>query len=104
MSETSNELIVVGTASYAGAVGYGNLYRFQVERVRAGILEEQQLMVSILASDTKNSAFLLSRLDPAKIEIGFQRGAENEPYRLAVISGFVDQNNQSWKIKHMRDA
>ena len=104
MSEPADELILIGTASYAGAVGYGDVYRFQVAAASVPRFGERQITLSILASDTTNSAFLSSHLHPAEVEIRFERGQPGEPYRLAIISGFVDEDHQAWKIKRMRET
>jgi hypothetical protein len=104
VSELADELVLTGAASYAGAVGFGDVYRFQVAAASVPRFGERQITLSILAGDTTNSEFLSSHLSPAELEIRFERGQAGEPYRLAMISGFVDEHNQAWKIKHMRET
>jgi hypothetical protein len=104
VSELADELILTGAASYAGGVGYGDVYRFQVAAANVPGFGERQIMLSILAGDTANSDFLSSHLSPAELEIRFERGQADEPYPIAMISGFVDEHHQAWKIKQMRET
>lgn len=98
-----SELILVVTSSYVGTIGYGDVYECQVRKVLAGTLNASSLRISILASDGENSRFLSSHLHPVEIEMGFRMKRKNEPYRLAPIGGFVDEDKTSWEIEYMRE-
>jgi hypothetical protein len=98
------ELILVATATYAGAVGFGEVYRCRVRERLAGTLEEDEIRLTVLAGDKETNRFLASHLDPQEIELGFTKGSTDEPYRLAPISGFVDQDSTSWVIEYVREA
>lgn len=104
MNEILYELILVVTASYVGAIGYGDLYECQIRKIIAGTINESSIRLSILAGDKEKSDFLSSHLYPMEVEIGFAIIRKDEPYRLAPISGFVDKDKASWEIKYMREA
>jgi hypothetical protein len=101
--DVSDELIVVGTASYKASIGYGDLYDVQVRDLVAGALDAPSITVTILAGDKENSSFLASHLDPVEVEIEFAPVGKNEPYSTAPVSGFVDKDRTSWEIKTMRE-
>jgi hypothetical protein len=102
MDETLHDLVLVVTASYAGAIGYGDLYKCHVTKVISGTLSEETITVSILANDKEKVNFMSSHLEPVQIEIGFNMLRKGEPYRMAPVSGFVDRENTSWEIGYMR--
>lgn len=104
MNEILYELILVVTASYAGSIGYGDLYECQIKKIIAGTINESNIRISILAGDRDKSNFLSSHLYPMEVEIGFTMVRKDEPYRLAPISGFVDKDKTSWEIKYMRET
>ena len=98
------QLVLVATASYAGAIGFGEVYDCRVRERIVGALDEDTIRLTVLASDTDRSAFLASHPPPQAIELGFTMLRTGEPYRLAPISGFVDKENTSWEITYMREA
>lgn len=100
----SDKLILTVTASFTGAVGYGYVYKCHIVKKNAGALDEDSIVMTILAGDKENLAFVSSHLDPVEFEVGFKKKSDNEPYRLAPISGFVDQNNVSWEIDYLKSA
>ena len=104
MSEILPELVLVVTASYVGAVGYGDIYECQIRKVTAGTIIESRIRVSILASDKEKLSFLASHLYPTEIEIGFTIVKKGEAYHLAPISGFVDGDKTSWGIRYIREV
>jgi hypothetical protein len=96
------QLILLVTASFASAVGFGDVYKCQVMHVMLGNLDDQEIMVTILAGDKVNSAFLSTHLETVAIEMGCKQRAMNEPYALMPISGFVDKNKTSWEIEYLK--
>lgn len=100
----TEKLVLVVSATYAGAVGFGEVFACAVRKVLAGKLSEARINLTVVASDQDKSAFLMEHLDPAAIEIGFTLHAEDEPYGLAPISGFVDKSRRSWQIDYLREA
>ena len=98
------QLVLVVTATYAGAIGYGEVFRCRVRERLAGTLEDDELKLTVLAGDKDKIAFLTSHQHPEEIEIGFTMVRKDEPYRTAPISGFVDRANTSWEIAYLREA
>ena len=98
------ELILIVTASYAGAIGYAEVYTCQVRARIAGNLEENEIRLTVLAGDKETIEFFSAHPPPQEIKLGFTVGKTGEPYRLAPISGFVDQDNTSWTIRYVREA
>jgi hypothetical protein len=98
------QLVLVVTASYAGAVGFGEVYDCRVRERIVGALDEDTIRLTVLAGDKDQSAFLGSHPPPQVIELGFVMRRKGEPYRLAPISGFVDEEHTSWEITSMREA
>ena len=100
----AEELVLVVSAKYAGAVGFGDVFACGVKKVLAGKLSESRINLTVLASDQDKSAFLMEHMDPATVEIGFTPQSEDEPYDLAPVSGFVDKSRRSWRIGYLREA
>jgi hypothetical protein len=98
----ADALVITGTASLAGAVGYGDVYEFRIRSVLAGTVDESRIMITILAADRQYSSFIASHLDPVEIEIRFTRTGVDEPYRLAPITGFVDKDRNAWMVTSMQ--
>jgi len=103
MNDTHEQLILVVTASYMGAVGFGELFGCEISRVLAGTIDEFRLRLSILPSDKDTLKFISEHLHPDEIEIGFTVNRKDEPYSLSPISGFVDKSRTSWKIEFVRE-
>ncbi len=104
MSNEISQLILVVTVSYNGAVGFGDLFDCEIERVLTGVINEPRIRISILASDKDTLQFILAHLHPKKLKIGFTLHKRGEPYKLSPISGFVDRSNTSWKIDFVEEA
>ena len=104
MNKAADDLVLVVTATYVGAVGYGDVYDCQIKKVVAGEIIEPTIRVSVLSGDKQNSSFFADQQFPAEIEIGFAMARKNEPYQLAPISGFVDQDKTSWQITYLRQV
>lgn len=102
VSETANDMVLIVTATYVGAVGYGDVYDCQIRKVVTGDILEPRIRVSVLAGDREKSRFFADHPSPAEIEIGFVMARKNEPYHMAPISGFVDRAKTSWQITSMR--
>lgn len=98
MSNVLSHLVLVVTVSYSGAVGFGDLFNCEIERVLAGIIDEPRIRLSILASDKDTLQFILAHLHPQELKIGFTLHQRGVPYNLSPISGFVDGSNTSWKV------
>jgi hypothetical protein len=103
MVEKVDELVLIGQAAYVASVGYGDVYRFGVDEVITGTLDEASIAITILAGDTEHAAFLAGHPYPRRIVISLTRGAPDEPYTFAPVSGFVDSNRTSWLIREMRE-
>ena len=104
MSNAISQLVLVVSASYNGAVGFGDLFDCEIERILTGIIGEPRIRLSILASDKDKLQFILAHLHPKKLKIGFTLHRRGEPYRLSPISGFVDGSNTSWRIDFVEEA
>jgi hypothetical protein len=104
MHDTGVQLILVVTASYLGAVGFGDLFDCEITRVVAGTMDEPRIQLSIVAGDKEKSRFISEHLAPAQLEIGFTVHQQGEPYSMAPISGFVDKSQTSWRIEFIREA
>jgi hypothetical protein len=98
------QLVLVVTATYAGAIGYAEVFRCRVRERLVGTLEDGEIRLTVLAGDKDKIAFLTSHQHPQEIELGFTVVRKDEPYRTAPISGFVDQENTSWEIVYLREA
>ena len=99
----TTELILRGTASFVGTIGYGNIYKFQIKKIMCGNLDEKEITITILANDWKNSDFISTHLGTVEFEVGCNMRNKNEPYSLMPISGFVDKNRISWEIKYLKE-
>ncbi|TAH35488.1 MAG: hypothetical protein EYC70_12580 [Planctomycetota bacterium] len=104
MKDAAGRLVLVVTASHKGAVGFADVFDCHVQRVREGSMPESRIRLTVLPSDKEHLRFLATHLHPAAIELGFTRAREGEPYDLAPISGFVDQNRTAWGIEFIREA
>ena len=104
MKNRSERLALVVTASFLGAIGYGNVYRCQVVKVISGDLDDQEITVTILAGDKANLAFMSDHLDTVELGMGCKKRADDEPYARMPISGFVDKNKTSWEIEYLREV
>ncbi len=104
MNDISDQLILVVTASYKGAVGFGDIFDCEIRRVVVGTMDEPKIQLSILAGDRDKLRFISEHLHPAQIEIGFTVNRKGEPYSMSPISGFVDKAKTSWKIEFIREA
>ena len=71
--------------SFAGAVGYGPAFRCQVLEVLSGSLDQESIVVTILAGDRAKEAIFSARAPEDELEIGFRRRAGGEPYPMAPI-------------------
>ena len=98
------QLVLVATVSYAGAVGFAEVYDCRVRECIVGAMDEDTIRLTVLAGDKDRSSFLSSHPPPQAIELGFVMRRKGEPYRLAPISGFVDEEHASWEITYMREA
>lgn len=96
------ELILIVTATYVGAVGYGDVFECRIQKVLAGAITESSIRVSVLASDKERARLFSDNPAPAQIEIGFAMLHKNEPYRTLPISGFVDKDKTSWEIVYLK--
>jgi len=92
------QLVVVVTASYSGAVGFGEIFDCEIKSVLTGTIDEHRIRLSILPSDKDKLDFISAHLHPMEIKIGFTVHRKGEPYSLSPISGFVDKSKTSWKI------
>lgn len=104
MNTTIVQLVLVVTATYSGAVGFGEIFDCEVRSVLVGRLEEPQIRLSILPRDKDKLGFMSMHLHPALIEIGFTVYQKDEPYGLAPITGFVDKAKTSWEVSFIREA
>lgn len=98
MTNINDRLVLVITASYQGAVGFGEIFNCEIRRVITGIIEESNIRLSVLAGDKDKLKFISEHLHPAQLEIGFTINREDESYSIAPISGFVDKSKTSWEI------
>jgi hypothetical protein len=104
VNEDKDRLVLVVTAFYKGAVGFGEIFECEVSHVVAGTIDQPTIRLSILAGDKNRLSFITRHLYPARIEIGFEMHRKGEPYSMAPISGFVDQSRTSWQIEYICEA
>jgi hypothetical protein len=104
MSEIGVQLVLIVTATYAGAIGYGEVYDCSVQKVVAGSIDQPRIPLTVLAGDERTLQFINAHLQPARIEITFTLHRRDEPYSTAPITGFVDKSRTSWTIDSIREA
>lgn len=104
MNEHTELLIMTVTASYKGAVGFGELFACQIVTAPDGTNVGQTINLTVLPRDKDKLRLISEHLFPAEIEIGFKMNQKNEPYELSPISGFVDKLKTSWIIEYIREA
>lgn len=104
MNSVIAQLVLCVTASYAGAVGFGEIFDCEILEVVVGEIDETRIRLSIVAGDKDKLNYLLAHLHPAQIKIGFTLHRKGEPYGMSPISGFVDKDKTSWKIDFIGDA
>jgi len=103
LENQSDRLIVRVTASFAGAIGYGNVYNCNLTKEIVGNLDEKRITVTILSSDSVNLAFMSSHLNGVEFEMSCKKRKDNETYSVMAISGFVDKKRTSWDIEYLKD-
>jgi hypothetical protein len=103
MEPGNNTIILQVNASFAGSVGYGNVYKCEVIKIIKGDIREGEITITIMANDKLNDAFVQSHLNKT-IEIGLKMRARGEPYTMAPISGFVDNSRLSWEIEYIKEV
>ncbi len=104
MENKPEKLILTATASYAGVIGYANVYKCQIAQIISGDLDEKEISVTILAGDKEKEAFMSSQQAAMGFEMGCNMKQTNEPYSRMPISGFVDKNRTSWEIEYLKKA
>lgn len=97
-----DRLVLVVSASYVGAVGFGEIFNCQIDRIVSGALDAPSIRLSIMPKHKDWLALLRAHLHPAQVEIGFNVHQHNEPYNTAPISGFVDPARTSWNVEFIR--
>ena len=93
------DLVVVGTATIRPPVGFADVYEVRVTRVVRGGPVPPILTLTVLAGDEQHASFMSTHLGPGEIELGFVKHQDDEPYRFAPISGFVDDGRTSWLLQ-----
>ena len=104
MPDLASPLVLIVAASYLGAVGYADVFTCQVRAVRAGRLDQATLQLTVLPADKEKLQFIVSHAAPTEIEITFQPLREGEPRPRAVITGFVDDQRNSWGVVSLREV
>lgn len=99
-----NDLSIKLNASFAGLVGYGEVYRCEVLKVIQGQLEDDSIMLTVLHSDKDYAALLSKNQAPETLEISFTMKEENAKYSLMPISGMVDTNKTMWTIQEIKKS
>lgn len=90
-------------AVYAGMIGYGYIYKCEIKNVFDGNLNDSVIYMTIMYNDIKNLN-LNSYEDFAGIKIiDFVVDSINVETKRRAISGFVDMNKTSWKIKKITE-
>jgi hypothetical protein len=98
------QLVILATASYAGAVGYAELYRCRVRETLVGDLNEDEVRLTVLPGDRERIAFLTAHPEPQEIEIGFSMASSDAPYPMVPITGFVDSGRRAWQVEYIHEA
>jgi hypothetical protein len=96
-------LILLVTATYAGAIGFADVFECRVQKLIAGNLQQDAIKLTILPSDKDRLQVLSAHPPPHEIEIGFAIAGKNEPYGVAPVSGFVDRAGTSWQVMYMHE-
>ena len=84
--------------SYGLAIGYAYCYYFKVQNVLKGSLNDELLLVTVLAGDKKNEELFNSGNDSTVYVLEFIFNKSNEEYSTAYITGFVDSDKKSWRL------
>jgi hypothetical protein len=98
------KVVLIVTANYVGAIGYGEVYDCSVQKVVAGSIEQPTIPLTVLAADQETLQFVNAHLQPTWIEITFTLNQRNEPYSTAMITGFVDKSRTSWTLDSIREV
>jgi hypothetical protein len=102
MKENAAFLLLRLTASWQGAVGFGNVYRGRITRVLSGSLPQEEIAITVLASDMQTEAFFAAHPEPAEFEMVCHSEDSGQPYPMMPISGFVDEQRNAWKIDSLK--
>ena len=100
--KTSADLILKISAEARGGVGYGLVYSCNVKEIVKGKLGQSTILLTLLAQDKGNIDFFARHESPAMVEAGFKRNVEGEPYPMAAISDFVDEEKTSWILTYVK--
>ncbi len=93
-----NELTIRLSASFAGTVGYGHVFKCKVEEVVDGDFDESSVTITVLSNDKDLYEKISGHLSPDELIIEFKKRKENEPNSMMPITGFVDKKRTSWEI------
>ena|SRR5690349_20234458 len=104
MSHAVDRLTLIVAASYAGAVGFADVFDCKVKRVINGAMTDAGTRLFVLANDRENLTFISDHLDPAEIEIGFKIIPDVKLDDIPPASGFVDSTGTYWGVESIREA
>jgi len=101
LKATDSTIILKGSFTETDAISFGRTYNFQINRLIQGSLIEKSIRILVLAGD-EYDLFFSTHSSEDDVEITFTKDAENVPYQLMPLTGFVDENMTSWKIRKVR--
>lgn len=104
MNDQNHRLTIKLSVSFSATIGYGNAYKSTVIKVQDGELNQDEIVLTVLAEDNENSEFISEHLAPKEIVAVFIKLQENVPYSMMPITGFVDKDKTSWKVISMKPS
>jgi hypothetical protein len=89
---------------FTGMVGYGYIFKCKIKNVIKGNLNDSVISMTLMSEDIIKFNFN-SYEDFTGIKvIEFTLDSSNVESKRLSISGFVDMNQTSWKIKRIMDS
>ena len=80
------------------AIGYANCFDGTVVNVHHGPLRDERVLFTVVAGDTARYNAMKSGNENTVFTVYCMKYRDNEEYRTAYVTGFVDSKKTSWKI------
>lgn len=98
----SSKLHLAATVTYAGAIGYAEVFRCHVVEVLSGVLADTDLKLTVLPTDKATLDRLNAHQAPEAIELSFSLAEAQSQYATAPVTGFVDGERNLWRLSTLR--
>ena len=86
------------TLKETAAIGYANCFDGTVVNVHHGPLRDERVLFTVVAGDTARYNAMKSGNENTVFTVYCTKYRDNEEYRTAYVTGFVDSKKTSWKI------